>query len=184
MTRNDLVSGTGGPAGAARASLPESRLRGRARAVIVLGMGAALAQGAVPAGAEEAPSGAAVFAGRCAVCHGAEAAGIPGSFPPLRDQIVALATTPEGRDYLVMVVTTGLLGELKVAGITYRGVMPAQSGLSDAEIAAVITYLASDRGKATAVTALTAADVQAIHGRHSDRSPQSTRALRPTPAGP
>jgi mono/diheme cytochrome c family protein len=118
------------------------------------------------------------------VCHGAEAAGIPGSFPSLHEQIVGFAKTPEGRDYLVMVVTTGLMGELKVAGITYRGVMPAQSGLSDAEIAAVITYLGSDRGKDTAVTALTAADVQAIHARHPDRSAQSTRALRPTPAGP
>ena len=151
-------------------------------AVIALGIAVALGLCAVPAGAQE-PSGAAVFAGRCAVCHGPEAAGIPGSFPSLHEQIVAFARTPEGRDYLVMVVTTGLMGELKVAGITYRGVMPAQSGLSDAEIAAVITYLASDRGKDTAVTALTAADVQAIHGRDPERSPQSTRALRP-PAGP
>ena len=84
---------------------------------------------------------------RCAVCHGPEAAGIPGSFPSLHEQIVAFAKTPEGRDYLVMVVTTGLMGELKVGGAAYNGVMPAQSGLSEEEIAAVLGYLASDRGK-------------------------------------
>jgi mono/diheme cytochrome c family protein len=174
-----------GSGGAVAALLRVLRLW-RVTAVMALGLAGL---GLLPAVAEEppsgaAPSGAAVFAGRCAVCHGAEAAGIPGSFPSLHEQIVGFAKTPEGRDYLVMVVTTGLMGELKVAGVTYRGVMPAQSGLSDAEIAAVITYLGSDRGKDTAVTALTADEVQAIHGRHPDRSPQTTRALRPAAQSP
>src|SRR5258708_4978419 len=111
------------------------------------GWGLGRAAGVLPAAADEPVSGAAVFAGRCAVCHGPEASGIPGSFPSLHEQIVAFAKTPEGRDYLVMVVTTGLMGELKVGGVTYSGVMPAQSGLSDEEIAAVLGFLASDRGK-------------------------------------
>jgi mono/diheme cytochrome c family protein len=113
------------------------------------------------------------------VCHGPEAAGIPGSFPSLHEQIVAFGKTPQGREYLVMVVTTGLMGELKVGSSTYRGVMPAQSILSEAEVAAVLTYLASDRGKDAAAPGLTAADVAAIRARHTDRSAQSTRALRP-----
>ena len=136
-----------------------------------------------PAVAEEPlgePLGASIFAGRCAVCHGPEAAGIPGSFPSLHEQIVTFAKTPPGRDYLVMVVTTGLMGDLKVAGVGYRGVMPAQSGLSEAEVAAVLTYLGSDRGKDTSATALSAAEVIEARARHSDRSAQSTRALRPT----
>jgi mono/diheme cytochrome c family protein len=139
-----------------------------------LGMAAAI----LPAAADEPVSGAAVFAGRCAVCHGPEASGIPGSFPSLHEQIVAFAKTPEGRDYLVMVVTTGLMGELKVGGATYSGVMPAQSGLSEEEIAAVLGYLASDRGK-SAAPSLAAADVTAARERHPDRSAQATRALRP-----
>ncbi|HLZ96778.1 MAG TPA: cytochrome c, partial [Steroidobacteraceae bacterium] len=133
----------------------------------------------LPAAADEPVSGAAVFAGRCAVCHGPEAAGIPGSFPSLHEQIVAFAKMPAGRDYLVMVVTTGLMGELKVAGVTYNGVMPAQSGLSEAEVAAVLGFLASDRGKTTVSPPWAAADVTAVRERHSDRSPQATRALRP-----
>jgi mono/diheme cytochrome c family protein len=139
-----------------------------------LGMAAAI----FPAAADEPVSGAAVFAGRCAVCHGPEASGIPGSFPSLHEQIVAFAKTPEGRDYLVMVVTTGLMGELKVGGATYSGVMPAQSGLSEEEIAAVLRYLASDRGK-SAAPSLAAADVTAARERNPDRSAQATRALRP-----
>lgn len=127
-------------------------------------------------------SGSSVFAGHCAVCHGPDAAGIPGSFPSLHEQIVAFARTPEGRDYLVMVVTTGIMGELKVAGVTYRGVMPAQSVLSEAEVAAVLSYLASDRGKDSSAAVLTGADVAAARGRHPERSAQGTYALRPVTA--
>ena len=146
---------------------------------VSFGLGVAAA--VLPAAADEPVSGAAVFAGRCAVCHGPEASGIPGSFPSLREQIVAFAKTPEGRDYLVMVVTTGLMGDLTVAGVSYRGVMPAQSGLSEEEIAAVLGFLASDRGKNAAAPPFAAADVTAARERHPDRSAQATRALRPAP---
>jgi mono/diheme cytochrome c family protein len=135
------------------------------------------AAGAAAAGAPVA--GAAVFAARCAVCHGPQAAGIPGSFPSLHEQIVSFGKTAEGRDYLVMVVTTGLMGDLKVAGVAYRGVMPPQSGLSEADVAAVLSYLASGRGQDASATPLTAADVTAARARHGERSAQATRALRP-----
>jgi mono/diheme cytochrome c family protein len=134
--------------------------------------------GASSAGGESV--GATVFADRCAVCHGPQAAGIPGSFPSLHDQVVAFAKMPQGRDYLVMVVTTGLMGSLKVAGVGYNGVMPAQSGLSEAEVAAVLSYLASDLGRNTSAAAvLSAADVAEARARHADKSAQATRALRP-----
>jgi mono/diheme cytochrome c family protein len=129
--------------------------------------------------ADEPVSGASVFAARCAVCHGPEAAGIPGSFPPLHEQVVAFAKSPPGRDYLVMVITTGLVGELKVEGVTYRGVMPAQSILTEAEVAAVVSYLAHNRSKDESAPVLSAADVAEVRARHPDRSAQSTRALRP-----
>jgi nitrite reductase (NO-forming)/hydroxylamine reductase len=129
---------------------------------------------------DAASAGEAVFANRCAVCHGPHAAGIPGSFPSLHEQVVAFAKVPQGRDYLVMVVTTGLMGSLKVAGVNYNGVMPAQSGLSEMEVAAVLTYLASNLGKSmSSTTALTAAEVTDVRARHPDPSAQNTRALRP-----
>jgi mono/diheme cytochrome c family protein len=138
-----------------------------------------MAAWAAPGSADDASSGADIFASHCAVCHGPEAKGIPGTFPSLHEQIVAFAQKPEGRDYLVMVVTTGLMGDLKVGGVSYRGVMPAQSALSEAEVAAVLSFLASDRGKNTSAPVLTASDVAAARERHPDRSAQSTRALRP-----
>jgi mono/diheme cytochrome c family protein len=144
--------------------------------------GVAPCSAADPAGASSAgdESGATVFADHCAVCHGPQAAGIPGSFPSLHEQVVAFAKMPQGRDYLVMVVTTGLMGGLTVAGVSYNGVMPAQSGLSEAEVAAVLSYLASDLGKNTsAAAALSAGDVTDARARHLDKSAQATRALRP-----
>jgi mono/diheme cytochrome c family protein len=132
---------------------------------------------AIPGGVDSA--GAAVFATRCAVCHGPQAGGIPGTFPSLHEQVVAFAKIPQGRDYLVMVVTTGLMGNLNVGGVSYNGVMPPQSGLSEAEIAAVLNYLASDLGKNDPAAALSAADVTSARARHADKSAQATRALRP-----
>ena len=132
------------------------------------------------AGGDAGPAGADIFANRCAVCHGPQAAGIPGTFPSLHEQVVAFAKTPEGRDYLVMVVTTGLMGTLKVDGVSYNGVMPAQSGLSEAEVAAVLSFLASGLGKIeSAAAALSARDVTEVRARHPDRAAQSTRTLRP-----
>jgi mono/diheme cytochrome c family protein len=136
-----------------------------------------LAAWAAPAPADD--TGATVFSARCAVCHGPDAAGIPGAFPSLHEQVVAFGKTPEGRDYLAMVVTTGLMGDLKVAGVAYRGVMPAQSGLTEAEVAAVLSYLASGRAASVAEPALKAADVSAARARHAEQTPQATRALRP-----
>jgi mono/diheme cytochrome c family protein len=140
--------------------------------------GVAAPAAAISGGAEAA--GAAVFAGHCAVCHGPQAAGIPGSFPSLHEQVVAFAKLPQGRDYLVMVVTTGLMGNIKLGGVNYNGVMPAQSGLSEAEVAAVLSYLASDRGKnESSAVALSPAEVAGARARHADKSAQATRALRP-----
>jgi mono/diheme cytochrome c family protein len=157
-----------------------------ARGGIVLGVAAlgAAAPGAAPClAAEPGPpgsAGAAVFADRCAVCHGQQAAGIPGTFPSLHEQVVAFAKIPQGRDYLVMVVTTGLMGNLRLGGVNYNGVMPAQSGLNEAEAAAVLSYLASDLGRNEAgAMALSPTEVADVRARHPDKSAQTTRALRP-----
>jgi len=125
-------------------------------------------------------NGANIFATRCAVCHGPQAAGIPGTFPSLHEQVVAFAQSAEGRDYLIMVVTSGLMGELQVGGVRYNNVMPAQSGLSETDVAAVLSYLASALGKnAPDTAAVSATDVKEARMRHAQNSAQSTRTLRP-----
>jgi hypothetical protein len=58
--------------------------------------------------------------------------------------------------------------------------MPPQSGLSEAEVAAVLSYLISDRGKDSGAPVITAKDVTEARARHTTQTAQATYALRPT----
>lgn len=60
----------------------------------------------------------------CMGCHGSEARGVPGKIPPLAGSLARFMHTPEGRDYV-----------LRVPGA-------ANSALSDAQLAAVLNWLA------------------------------------------
>jgi mono/diheme cytochrome c family protein len=60
----------------------------------------------------------------CMGCHGTEAQGVPGKIPPLANALSRFMRTPEGRDYV-----------LRVPGA-------ANSALSDAQLAAVLNWLA------------------------------------------
>ena len=102
-----------------------------------------------PALAEPGVDGAAVYK-RCAACHLPTRAGVPGAFPPLKGEISTFAETAEGRRYLVLVLTRGLNGPIKAEGKVYSGVMPAQSMLSDGEVAAVFNFLAQPKVEFTA----------------------------------
>lgn len=93
-----------------------------------------------PAASPPAPNGAALFA-RCAACHTATGAGVPGAYPPLGADFRKLAAKPAGRRYLALVVTRGVSGPLTVEGKPYRSVMPAQAGMSDADVAAVLNHV-------------------------------------------
>ena len=60
----------------------------------------------------------------CMGCHGSEARGVPGKIPPLTGSLARFMSTPDGRDYV-----------LRVPGA-------ANSALSDAQLAAVLNWLA------------------------------------------
>jgi len=78
---------------------------------------------------------------RCAACHLAQGQGIPGAFPPLNGRIAKIAALPEGRDYLVHVVNSGLSGQISVSNVSYFGAMPAQGASFDAHgISDVLNY--------------------------------------------
>lgn len=87
-----------------------------------------------------AADGAAVF-NRCAACHTATGQGVPGAYPSLGSDFRKMTAKPEGRRYVVLAVTRGLMGPLTVEGKAYRGVMPAQAGLDDAAVAAVLNHV-------------------------------------------
>jgi mono/diheme cytochrome c family protein len=111
---------------------------------------AANAQAAVVAAA---PNGQQIFQ-RCAICHQATGLGLPGSFPPLAGSEWATAANPA---VAIRVVLHGLQGPVTVKGQKFNSAMPpygTNQPLSDAEVAAVLTYVRSAWGNtASAVTA-------------------------------
>ena len=100
------------------------------------------------AGAAVAQDDGATLYKRCAACHLATGAGVPGAFPPLRGDIRALAAKPEGRRYLALVVIKGVSGPITAEGKTYRGFMPAQT-LNDAQVATVLNHVLATSAKGT-----------------------------------
>ena len=85
-------------------------------------------------------AGADIFASRCAVCHQPQGQGVPGLYPPLADSIGAYVKVPQGRAYLVHVVSFGMTGPIAVYNQTYNGLMQPWPSLSDDEIAQVLNF--------------------------------------------
>lgn len=120
----------------------------RAAALLAMAGGAAalLTGTALPVRAEAngaadgAADGAVIYA-KCAACHTRTGAGVPGVFPPLGENVRTKAVSDAGRRYLTLAVTRGVSGPIKVGGRAYAGVMPAQSALDDASVAAVLNHV-------------------------------------------
>ncbi|NUQ92742.1 MAG: cytochrome c [Gemmatimonadaceae bacterium] len=116
-------------------------------ALILAALGAALALGGTAnAQATSAPAqprtGAQIFSSTCAACHQAQGEGTP-TYPPLAGS--EWVNGAESR--LVRIVMHGLQGDVEVQGQVYNGAMPAWgTTLSDAEIAAVLTYIRASFG--------------------------------------
>ena len=118
--------------------------------------GAATASAA--GGAAAAPNGAELFT-RCAACHQASGLGVPGAYPPLAGS-EWLNNNPE---VPIRIVLHGLQGDITVKGTKFNNAMtPFGDQLSDAEIAAIITYERSSFGNASSkITAEQVASVRA-----------------------
>jgi len=131
--------------------------------------------------ADAAPDGAKVYQ-RCAACHLPTGAGVPGAFPPLAGRVNGFAQQDAGRDFLVMTVSAGLMGEIDIDGKKIRGFMPAQAGLSDSDVAAVLNYASSLKapGETNAAEhkAFTAEEIAKIRERHKGATPNSVHAIR------
>jgi hypothetical protein len=128
--------------------------------------------------ARAAPDGSAIY-NRCAACHTQTGAGVPGAYPPLGKDFRVLATKAGGRRYLSLAVIKGLNGPISVEGKPYRSMMPAQGGLDDAAVAAVLNHVGGSIAKAgppfkpfteqevaghrAGAKAMTAADVAKLH---------------------
>jgi cbb3-type cytochrome c oxidase subunit III len=87
----------------------------------------------------QTPDGRTIFAANCAACHQATGQG-GGPFPPLAGNPAVNAADSRG---VIETVLNGRTGPITVNGTQYGGNMPAWRDLSDAEIAAVLTYVRS-----------------------------------------
>ena len=104
-------------------------------------------------------AGKSVYAQNCLTCHLADGLGVDGMNPPLAKTDYVLGD----KTRLTKVLLNGLQG-VEIDGEKYRGVMPAQVSLTDAQIAAVLTYVRNAFGnKASAVSA---AEVKAVRAGH------------------
>jgi len=107
--------------------------------------------------ASAGPDGATVYQ-TCATCHQADGKGMAPAFPPLAGS--ALLTGAPERP--IAIVLHGFQGPIERGGVSYNGVMAKWDQLSDAEIAAALTYARSSWGNtAPAVTAEQVASVRA-----------------------
>lgn len=84
-----------------------------------------------------AVDGKQVFTVNCVACHQATGKGLPGVFPPLdgSEWVASDART------VANILLHGISGEITVLGNTYKGAMPSFKQLSDAELAAVASYV-------------------------------------------
>jgi mono/diheme cytochrome c family protein len=144
------------------------------RAALVLGL---IAGGAMALPVRAAPDGATIFA-RCAACHTKTGAGVPGTYPPLGTDFRAMAAKDAGRRYLTLAITRGLMGPLTVEGKPYAGVMPAQSGLDDASVAAVLNHVGTQIARSgPAFKPFTAGEVTAFRGSGASLSSAAVAKL-------
>lgn len=87
----------------------------------------------------QSPDGKGIFQLNCAACHGANGKG-GGPYPPLAGNPAVNAVDSAN---IIQIVLNGRTGPITVNGSQYGGNMPSWRELSDADIAAVLTYVRS-----------------------------------------
>ena len=81
--------------------------------------------------------GEAAYLANCAACHQPTGVGLPGAFPPLADSDFLKGD----RKQVMAAALFGLSGPITVNGVDYNGVMPSLGHLTDADLAAALTYV-------------------------------------------
>jgi mono/diheme cytochrome c family protein len=131
---------------------------------------AAKAGAFVKASDEQMKRGAAVYARTCIACHQPTGLGLPPVFPPLAKAPI-VAGNPE---LPVKFILQGLMGPITVNGMTYNSMMPPVAGVSDADIADVLTYVRQSFGNQA--NPVTADQVKAIRAANAGRTTMWTTA--------
>jgi cytochrome c553 len=115
----------------------------------------------------------------CAACHLPDGVGVPGAFPPIRDRAARIAALEGGREYLITVVSYGLMGTIQVEGVQYFGVMAGNMGaLDEAGIAAALNHIVFGLGDGEGLELFTAEEVLAVQADIALKSPAGGGQLR------
>lgn len=124
----------------------------------------------VKATGEQMQRGAAVYARTCIACHMPTGLGLPPVFPPLVNAPIVVGD-PE---LPVKFILQGLMGPITVNGMTYNSMMPAVVGVSDQDIADVLTYVRQSFGNQG--NPVTADQVKVIRAANAGRTAPWTTA--------
>jgi len=96
----------------------------------------------VKASDEQMKRGAAVYARTCIACHQPTGLGLPPVFPPIANAPIVVGN-PE---LPIKFILHGLIGPITVNGMTYNSMMPPVVGVSDEDVADVLTYVRQSFG--------------------------------------
>jgi len=115
--------------------------------------------------AAAAAQGKRVYETVCGVCHGPDGMGKPGQAPPLAGSELVNA---KGFHRLAMIPLSGLNGSLQVDGKAWNlSMAPMGAALSDADLAAVLTYIRNSWGNQA--SAVAAEDIKPIRASMGPR---------------
>lgn len=117
----------------------------------------------------------------CSACHLPDGVGVPGAFPPVRNRAARIAALEGGREYLIAVISYGLMGTIEVEGNQYFGVMAGLgAAMSPAQVAAALNYVVFklNDGEVPEVAPFTADEVEKAQAAVSLKSPAGAGELR------
>ncbi|MBI5802232.1 MAG: DUF1080 domain-containing protein [Verrucomicrobia bacterium] len=122
-----------------------------------------------------ASAGENIYEMACLPCHQPEGKGLPGLYPPLAGSDWVRGDKAR----IIRVVLHGLTGPVTVAGQNFGGTptsvpMPAMGGLTDEQIADVLSFVRKDYGGG--VSPVTAAEVKAVRAATGNREAPWTAA--------
>ena len=120
--------------------------------------------------------GRTAYENACGVCHGSDGLGKPGQAPPLAGSEWVAKDVPS----LARIPLAGLNGPIQVGGRDWNLAMaPMGAGMSDADLAAVLTYIRQSWGNQS--SAVSADEVKAARAAVSGNAPSPADLAKMTP---
>ena len=109
-----------------------------------------------------------LFENVCAKCHQPDGQGIAGQYPPLVGSEWALASGPAR---MIRIALDGLQGPITVKGASYNNNMtPHRDALTDPQIAAILTYVRTQKEWGHNASPVAPEEVAAIRNKTKDRA--------------